>query len=55
MTVGWENLYHVQEIQKQALNKGIKPKSYIVGDKVWLKRKYIKTKHNQKLEAKFFG
>ena len=29
--------------------------SYVLGDKVWLNSKYIKTKQNQKLEAKFFG
>ena len=33
----------------------VKPKSYPPGDKVWLNNKYIQTKHNQKLEAKFFG
>lgn len=31
-----------------------KPKSYILGKKVWLNSKYIKTKENCKLEAKFF-
>ena len=50
-----KNLYHAQEFQKQAHNKGIKPKSYAPGDKVWLNSKYIKTKQNRKLEAKFFG
>ena len=33
----------------------MKPKSYAPGDKVWLNSKYIKTKRNRKLEAKFFG
>ena len=33
----------------------MKPKSYSPGDKVWLNSKYIKTKQNRKLEAKFFG
>ena len=55
MIVYQENLHHTQELQKQAHNKGVKPKSYISGDKVWLNNKYLKTKWNQKLEAKFFG
>ena len=55
MIVYWENLFHAQELQKQAHDKGMKPKSYITGDKVWLNNKYIKTKQNRKLEAKFFG
>ena len=33
----------------------MKPQSYAPGEKVWLNSKYIKTKQNQKLEAKFFG
>ena len=55
MTVCQENLHHAQELQKQAHNKGVKPKSYTPGDKVWLNSKYIKTKQNRKLKAKFFG
>ena len=54
ITVCRENLYHVQELKKQAYNKSVKPRSYAPGDKVWLNNKYIKTKRNQKLEAKFF-
>ena len=50
-----KNFYHAQELQKQAHNKGVKPRSYAPGDKVWLNSKYIKTKQNRKLEAKFFG
>ena len=50
-----ENLQHAQELQKQAYDKGIKPKSYTPGKKVWLNSKYIKIKCNRKLEAKFFG
>ena len=50
-----ENLQHTQELQKRAYDKSIKPRSYAPSDKVWLNSKYIKTKHNQKLEAKFFG
>ena len=55
MIVCQENLYHAQELQKQAHNKGVKPRSYASSKKVWLNSKYIKTKHNQKLKAKFFG
>ena len=54
MTVCRENLYHAQELQKQAHNKGIKPKSYSLRDKIWLNSKYLKTKRNRKLEAKCF-
>ena len=55
MIVCRKNLYQAQELQKQANNKATKPKSYAFGDKVWLNSKYVKTKRNQKLEAKFFG
>ena len=48
------NLQHAQELQKRAHDKGTKPKSYVPGEKVWLNSKYIKTKRNQKLKAKFF-
>ena len=50
-----ENLYHAHELQKQAYDKSVKPRSYTSSDKVWLNSKYIKTKHNCKLKAKFFG
>ena len=39
MTVCRENLHHAQNFQKQAHNKGVKPRSYALGDKVWLKSK----------------
>ena len=55
MTVCRENLHHAQELQKQAYNKDIKPRSYAPSDKVCLNSKYIKTKQNRMLEAKFFG
>ena len=55
MFVCRENLYNTQELQKRAHDKGVKPRSYAPGDKVWLNSKYIKTKRNRKLEAKFFG
>ena len=53
MTVCRENLHHAHKLQKRDHNKGVKPKSYAPGDKVWLNNKYLKTKQNRKLEAKF--
>ena len=50
-----ENLKYAQELQKRAHDKGTKRRSYASGEKVWLNSKYIKTKRNQKLEAKFFA
>ena len=55
MIVCQQNLHHAQELQKRAHNKGVKPRSYAPGEKVWLSSKYLKTKRNHKLEAKFFG
>ena len=55
MIVCRENLHNAQKLQKRAYNKGVKPRSYALGDKVWLNSKYIKTKQKQKWEAKFFG
>ena len=49
------NLHLAQKLQKRAHNKGVKSQSYALGKKVWLNSKYIKTKCNRKLEAKFFG
>ena len=54
MIVCREILYHAQEFQKSAYNKGVKPRSYAFSNNVWLNSKYIKTKQNQKLETKFF-
>ena len=55
MIVCQENLHHAQEFQKWAHDKGVKPWSYASSEKVLLNSKYIKTRHNRKLEAKFFG
>ena len=49
-----ENLYYAQEFKKRVHNKSVKLRSYALSDKVWLNSKYIKTKQNRKLEAKFF-
>ena len=54
MIVCRENLHHAKQLQKQAYNKGVKPRNYAPGEKVWLNSKHIKTKQNQKLKAKFF-
>ena len=55
MIVCQKNFYHAQKLQKQAHNKGVKPRSYAPNEKVWLNNKYIKTKHNHKFQSKFFG
>ena len=55
MTICQKNFYHAQKLQKQAYNKSVKSNSFARRDKVWLNSKYIKTKQNWKLEAKFFG
>lgn len=49
------NFQHVQKPKKQHHNKATNFESYILGDKVWLNNKYIKTKQYCKLKAKFFG
>ena len=49
-----KNPQYAQELQKQAHNKGTKPRNYTPVEKVWLNSKYIKTKRNRKLKAKFF-
>ncbi len=54
MAVHKENLQHIQDLQKRYHNKYAKPRSYTLGVKVWLNSKYIQTKRNWKLEAKFF-
>ena len=48
-----EKLYHGQELQKRAHDKGVQPRSYAFSYKIWLNNKFIKTKQNKKLEAKF--
>ena len=49
-----QNLLHAQDFQKRAYDKGVKPWSYVMGEKVWLNNKHIKIKKNQKLKVKFF-
>ena len=49
-----ENFHYTQELEKRDYTKGIKPRNYILSDKIWLNSKYIKTKQYQKLEAKSF-
>ena len=55
MTIYKGNLQHTQKLQKQYHDKYAKPRSYALDEKVWLYSKYIKTKQNCKLKAKFFG
>ena len=55
MDICQQNLLHTQKLQKRANDNGVKPQSYAPEEKVWLNSKYIKTKRNWKLEAKFFG
>ena len=55
LAVCQQNLHHAQELQKWAHNKGLKPRNYASGNKVWLNSKHFKTKRNCKLEAKFLG
>ena len=50
-----QNLLHAYKLQKKAHDKGVKPWSYAPGKKIWLNSKYIKTKQNRNLKAKFFG
>ena len=53
MVVYQQNIYHAQKLQKQAHDKRVKLQSYAPGKKVRLNNKYLKTKQNGKLEAKF--
>ena len=55
MIICYQNLYHVEELQKQAQNKNIKLQSYALSKIVWLSSKQLKAKQNHKLKAKFFG
>ena len=55
MIVCQKNLHYAQELQKHTHDKGVKPRSYASGKKVWLNSKYIKIKRSRNLEAKFFG
>lgn len=55
MVVCKNNFQHIQKFQKQYPDKYKKPKSYVPGENVQFNNKYIKTKWNRKLEAKFHG
>ena len=54
MNIYCQNLLYAQDLQNQVYDKGVKPKSYTPGKKVWLNSKHIKTKTNRKLKAKIF-
>ena len=55
MTVCQQNLHHAQVFQKRGHDMEFKPQSYAPDEKIWLSSKYLKTKRNHKLEAKFLG
>ena len=55
MIVYQKNLYHAQELQKRAHDKGVKPWNYAPGEKVWLNSKYIKTKRKRKFRQSSLG
>ena len=55
MVIYCKTLHHAQKFQKRAHNAGVQPWSYVSSENIWLNSKYIKTKQNHKLEAKFFG
>ena len=55
MPVCQQNIHHIQKLQKQGHNKGVKPQSYAPGEKVWLNSKFFKTKRNGKLESMFLS
>ena len=54
MVICQKNPFYAQELQKGANNKDVKPRNYVSSDKIWLNRKYIKTKQNRELKTKFF-
>ena len=55
MAVCQQNLHYAQELQKRGHDKRVRPRNDAPGEKVWLNSKYLKTKRNNKLEAKFLG
>ena len=44
MAVCQQNLHHAQELQKRAHDKGVKPQSYVLGNKVLLSSKHLQIK-----------
>lgn len=55
MTLYQQNPHNAQELQKPAHDKGMKSKTYALSNNVQFNSKYIKTKYNCKLKAKFFN
>lgn len=49
-----KNIQYAQKLLKRDYTKSVYLKTYTFGNKIWLKNKYIETKQNWKLEAKFF-
>lgn len=48
-----KSLQHPHKLQKRYDNNYAKPQSYALGNKVWLKSKYIQNKQNRKFEIQF--
>ena len=53
MIVCKKNFCYTKKLQKQVYNKGVKSRSYVFNNKIWLNIKYIKMKQNPKFKAKF--
>lgn len=49
-----KKLANAQKLQKWTSNKATKPRSYVLGEKVWLNSKYIKIICHQQLKATIF-
>ena len=39
ITICCKNIHHREEFEKQAYNKGVKPRNYVPKDKIWLNGK----------------
>ena len=48
-----KKFYYAKKLKNRAHKQDFKPWSYSSSNKIWLNSKYIKTKCNQKLKAKF--
>lgn len=44
MTIYKKNLYYIQDLPKQVYDKSVKPKNYVLDDKIYFNSKYIKIK-----------
>lgn len=55
MLIFCQNLFYIEKLEKRTNDKSMKPWWYLLKEKVWFNSLYIKIKHNQNLEAKFFN